>query len=105
MGIYRAGSGIVSGLKFGGANLILFFSQGLSQTSSDDRGRNEMEGDWMKIHTSDEGYNHEIEVEDRQMVLSSAALGILRQQLARNIGIERIKGFLIRFGWEMGVND
>ena len=61
--------------------------------------------DWMKIHTRDEGYNHEIEVEDRQMVLSSAALGILRQQLARNIGIERIKGFLIRFGWEMGVND
>ena len=61
--------------------------------------------DWMKIHTRDEGYNHEIEVEDRQMVLSSAALGILRQQLARNIGIKRIKGFLIRFGWEMGVND
>ena len=61
--------------------------------------------DWMKIHTRDEGYNHEIEVEDRQMILSSAALGILRQQLARNIGIERIKGFLIRFGWEMGVND
>ena len=31
--------------------------------------------DWMKIHTRDEGYNHEIEVEDRQMILSSAAFG------------------------------
>ena len=51
------------------------------------------------------GYNHEIEVENRQMVFSSTAFGILRQQLARNIGIERIKGFLIRFGWKMGVND
>ena len=59
----------------------------------------------MKINTSDHGYNHEIEVEDRQMITSSTALGILRQQLARNIGIERIKGFLIRVGWEMGVND
>ena len=44
-------------------------------------------------------------VTDRPMTISTSALGILRQQLARNIGIERIKGFLIRFGWEMGVND
>ena len=57
----------------------------------------------MKIHTRDEGYNHQIEVDDRQMVTFLGCIGILRHQLARNIGIERIKGFLIRFGWEMGV--
>ena len=56
----------------------------------------------MKIHTRDEGYNQQIEVQDRKMILSSTALGILRHQLARNIGIDRIKGFLVRFGWEMG---
>ena len=59
----------------------------------------------MKININDQSYNHEIEVHDRQMITSSTALGILRHQLARNIGVERIKGFLISFGWEMGVND
>src|SRR3954470_5539999 len=61
--------------------------------------------DRMKININDQSYNHEIKVHDRQMIISSTALGILRHQLARNIGVERIKGFLIRFGWEMGEND
>src|SRR3954469_17016641 len=59
----------------------------------------------MEININDQGYNQEIEVNDRKMTIFSTAFGILRNQLAQNIGIERIKGFLIRFGWEMGVND
>lgn len=63
------------------------------------------EGDFkVRIEIKDQGYNQEIEVHDRKMTTSSTALGIMRHQLARNIGIERIKGFLIRFGWEMGEN-
>lgn len=59
----------------------------------------------MEIHIIDKGYDCDLEVNDRNMITSSTALGILRHQLARNIGVERIKGFLIGFGWEMGVND
>jgi hypothetical protein len=59
----------------------------------------------MKININDQEYNQQIEANDRKMEISSTAFGILRNQLAQNIGIERIKGFLVRFGWEMGVND
>ena len=59
----------------------------------------------MKIRINDKAYNPDREVDDRQITTSSTALGILRHQLAQNIGVERIKGFLIRFGWEMGVTD
>ncbi|MBA4603410.1 XylR N-terminal domain-containing protein [Thermoactinomyces mirandus] len=59
----------------------------------------------MEIQIKDQRYNPKIEKNHRQMITFSTALGILRQQLARNIGEERIKGFLVRFGWEMGVND
>lgn len=58
----------------------------------------------MRIEIRDQRYNNESEVHDRKIITSSTALGILRHQLARNIGIDRIKGFLIRFGWEMGEN-
>jgi hypothetical protein len=56
----------------------------------------------MKINIDDRSYNYQMEVNDRKMITSSTALGILRHQLARNIGTARIKGFLIRLGWEMG---
>lgn len=61
----------------------------------------------MTINIYDQDYLHdkEVKVTDRPMIISSAALGILRQQLAQNIGIDRVKGFLVRFGYEMGVND
>ena len=42
---------------------------------------------------------------ERPMATSSSALWIMRDELERNIGTKRIKGFLVRFGWEMGVND
>ena len=59
----------------------------------------------MKIQFSEERHGHEIAIEDRKIITSSSALGIRRHQLAKNIGIERIKGFLFHYGWEMGVND
>ncbi|WP_338448315.1 XylR N-terminal domain-containing protein [Niallia oryzisoli] len=59
----------------------------------------------MIININDEAYNDEMVIDERPMATSSSALGIMRHQLVRNIGIERIKGFLVRFGWEMGVND
>ncbi|MBS4213894.1 XylR N-terminal domain-containing protein [Neobacillus rhizophilus] len=59
----------------------------------------------MKIHFSEQNYNRTLPVYDRKIVTSSTAIGILREQLVKNIGIERIKGFLFRFGWELGVND
>ena len=59
----------------------------------------------MRIDISKESYNYNLDRNNRKIFTSSSAFGILRQQLARNIGIERIKGFLFRFGWEMGVDD
>lgn len=59
----------------------------------------------MRINFSEQNFNHHLPVYDRKIVTSSTAIGILREQLVNNIGIERIKGFLIRFGWELGIND
>ncbi|KMY55358.1 hypothetical protein AC623_16615 [Bacillus sp. FJAT-27231] len=47
-----------------------------------------------------------IQLDDERIVLTSAAVfGTLRKDLAENIGTERMKGFLIRYGWNLGVND
>ncbi|RUS43909.1 XylR N-terminal domain-containing protein [Cohnella sp. AR92] len=59
----------------------------------------------MRIHISEEGLSNEAEREHRRIQTSSSAFGILREQLLENIGIDRIRGFLFHFGWEMGVND
>ncbi|WP_256358375.1 XylR N-terminal domain-containing protein [Bacillus sp. sid0103] len=59
----------------------------------------------MRIQISDESHNPEVVFDGRKIITSSSAFGILRQQLVKNIGIERIKGFLFHYGWEMGVND
>nr|WP_281242709.1 XylR N-terminal domain-containing protein [Salinibacillus kushneri] len=39
------------------------------------------------------------------MVTPSSSLRILREQLVKNIGIERISDFLFQFGWEMVVRE
>jgi len=56
----------------------------------------------MCVKVSEESYSHEEVVGDRKIVTSASVFGILRQQLAKNIGIKRIKGFLFHYGWEMG---
>ena len=42
---------------------------------------------------------------DRQLITSASALGILREQLVRNLGLERTRGVLFKAGWEMGAHD
>ncbi|MEH7333835.1 XylR N-terminal domain-containing protein [Neobacillus drentensis] len=59
----------------------------------------------MRIQLSEESHSHELALDDRKIITASSALGILRQQLVKNIGNERIKGFLFHFGWEMGEKD
>ncbi|MBA4538018.1 XylR N-terminal domain-containing protein [Bacillus aquiflavi] len=42
---------------------------------------------------------------ERVILISMDAFGMLRHDLIQNIGFERMKGFLIRYGRELGVND
>jgi len=41
----------------------------------------------------------------RMLRMPSSALGALRRELIDTLGIERVKGFLLRYGWNCGVND
>jgi purine catabolism regulator len=59
----------------------------------------------MKIKISEDSYKPRTNESDRKLLASATAFGILRQQLVEYIGIERIKGFLFHFGWQMGVAD
>ncbi|MCQ6275486.1 XylR N-terminal domain-containing protein [Bacillus sp. V3B] len=43
--------------------------------------------------------------DDRSILISISAFGTLRKNLIKNIGNERVKGFLIRHGWELGQED
>ncbi|MDP1418736.1 XylR N-terminal domain-containing protein [Peribacillus simplex] len=48
----------------------------------------------------------EIHLNDERMILTSSSIfGTLRKDLIENIGFERMKSFLIRYGWNIGVND
>ncbi|MEH7544525.1 XylR N-terminal domain-containing protein [Neobacillus vireti] len=59
----------------------------------------------MTVIVSEESYSLEEVADDRKIITSASVFGILRQQLAKNIGIKRIKGFLFHYGWEMGVKN
>jgi predicted hydrocarbon binding protein/sugar diacid utilization regulator len=59
----------------------------------------------MKIKISEDSYKARTNESDRKLLASASAFGILRQQLVEYIGIERIKGFLFHFGWQMGAAD
>jgi len=43
--------------------------------------------------------------QERVIIVSMESFVTLRQDLIQNLGFERMKGFLIRHGWELGVND
>ncbi|UTR07536.1 XylR N-terminal domain-containing protein [Alkalihalobacillus sp. LMS6] len=43
--------------------------------------------------------------EERKLASSTSALGILREKLVENLGIQRIDSFLFHYGYEMGVHD
>lgn len=42
---------------------------------------------------------------ERIVLTSSAVFGILRKDLIENLGEERMKGFLVRYGWNLGATD
>lgn len=44
--------------------------------------------------------NHE-----RVILFPISSFGVLRKELIHNIGPERVKGFLIRYGWDLGSRD
>jgi len=41
----------------------------------------------------------------RMALISTKALGILRRDLVSTLGMDRAKGFLMRYGWACGFND
>ncbi|MCQ6276141.1 XylR N-terminal domain-containing protein [Bacillus sp. V3B] len=43
--------------------------------------------------------------QNRSIIVDSHAFGSFRKDLIHNIGLERTKGFLFRYGWNMGVQD
>lgn len=59
----------------------------------------------MEIKISGNSYSDSFIGNDRKILTSASAFGILRQQLVEYIGIDRIKGFMFHFGWQMGVTD
>ncbi|MFB5189779.1 XylR N-terminal domain-containing protein [Alicyclobacillus fastidiosus] len=42
---------------------------------------------------------------DRIVTVPTSALGTLRRELIETLGLERTKGFLMRYGWHCGVSD
>lgn len=42
---------------------------------------------------------------ERILLTPSSAFGTLRKELIENIGMERVKGFLLRHGWNLGAYD
>lgn len=50
--------------------------------------------------------NGVIQLEGERILLTSAAVfGTLRKDLIENLGSERMKGFLLRYGWNLGAAD
>ncbi|WP_017437478.1 XylR N-terminal domain-containing protein [Saccharococcus caldoxylosilyticus] len=43
--------------------------------------------------------------ESRSIIVAADALGLLRRDLIRDMGFERMKGFLFRYGWNLGKQD
>ncbi|WP_102691324.1 XylR N-terminal domain-containing protein [Rummeliibacillus pycnus] len=58
---------------------------------------------WLKEFSDEEG---RIILEDERMIVTSSIIfGILRKDLIENISKERMKGFLTRYGWNLGKSD
>ncbi len=57
------------------------------------------------IDQIDSDISRSLYIQNRSIIVDTYAFGTLRKDLIRNIGIERTKGFLFRYGWNMGVRD
>lgn len=42
---------------------------------------------------------------ERSVLISTAAFGVLQRDLIENIGINRMKAFFFRYGWHLGIED
>lgn len=52
------------------------------------------------------GKSGSIVIDDERMIqISISAFGTLRRDLIRNIGVDRTRGFLHRYGWDLGQDD
>lgn len=40
--------------------------------------------------------------ESKKVLMTSASFGLLRKELIENLGVQRAKGFLLRYGWHLG---
>ncbi|MEH7414168.1 V4R domain-containing protein [Neobacillus drentensis] len=45
------------------------------------------------------------EEKNKKMITTSSAFGLLRKGIIENLGMTRAKGFLLRYGWSLGVTD
>ena len=45
------------------------------------------------------------EPQERLVSIPAASIGLLRNELLETIGLERTKGFLLRYGWHTGTYD
>ncbi len=60
----------------------------------------------MKVSVEDKRIREKnIPKNDRKIVSTANSMGILRIQVAKHIGVERMDSFLFQFGWEMGKAD
>ena len=60
----------------------------------------------MKVSVEDKRIREkDIPKNDRKIVSTANSMGILRVQVAKHIGLERMDSFLFQFGWEMGKAD
>jgi len=57
------------------------------------------------IDQIDSDLSRSLYIQNRSIIVDAHAFGTLRKDLIRNIGMERTKGFLFRYGWNMGVRD
>src|SRR6476661_3982238 len=42
---------------------------------------------------------------NKKILTTTAAFGVLRKGLIKNLGTRRATGFLLRYGWSLGVSD
>lgn len=59
----------------------------------------------MLINVSGQSDNNQVEMKDRIIYTYHSIFGVLRKELIKNIGVKRLKSFLLRYGWEIGRND
>ncbi|MFC3041806.1 XylR N-terminal domain-containing protein [Virgibacillus xinjiangensis] len=47
----------------------------------------------------------ELEEGTKEILSTTEAFGLLRRELIDNLGVDRVKGFLLRYGWRLGARD